>query len=67
MRSASAAVQPFTPETHSQRVSAHSRELEHVQEHLVEVVMKCVEQKEQQLLRVLLGVIVELGEDGAQR
>lgn len=34
--------------------------------HLFEVIVECIEEKEQQFLGVLLGVVVELGEDGAQ-
>lgn len=34
--------------------------------HLFDVVVEGVEDKEQQFLGVLLGVVVELGEDGAQ-
>ena len=34
--------------------------------HLLQVVVERVQEKEQQLLGVLLGVVVELGEDGAQ-
>lgn len=34
--------------------------------HLFEVVVKCIEEEEQQLLGILLGVVVELREDGEE-
>lgn len=33
--------------------------------HLFEVVVECIEEKEQQFMGILLGIVVELGEDGA--